>query len=631
MNGIETLSASPAVQATAQALVHFLWQGLLVGILTAGVLSLLDKSKASIRYAVAAGALLLMAALPAVTAFRLVETAGVDPLANVNVGEGLVPFQAGASPAPTPVSLAAATAPATFGGSLLPWFFGAWLVGVALLSIYHLVGWRWARRLSRNGEPVGETVATLARDLCRRLGIGRAVAFLESSAVCVPTVVGWLRPVVLVPASTLTGLSPRQLEAILAHELAHVRRHDYLINLLQTAVETLLFYHPAVWWVSAQVRRERENCCDDLAVAVCGDRLSYARALVDLEGLRSPASRLVLAASGGSLTDRVRRLVGAPGRRSRRPWAAGLLALALLPAGAAVQLACAGKTAGDEVRPSPETGRPGTWKAVLQGDKLRVEMTYRKAGWGRWTSVDEYPVSQLTGFSPDRNTSFELRRGAGTFSFQGSFEGKRGRGTCGFKPDPEFEKVLGQSLSTDRAMELAVYDISLDFIREMKALGVGFSAQHPPRSDFFGQVHQLARTVADPERNNSLRWLMDLKVHDITPEYVRGMKNAGYPNLQTWQLVELRVHGIEPDYVQGLHDSGYRHLPPYQITQFRVHGITPEWLRGIVEAGVADVTPEQIISMRIHGIDGDFIRKARSQGHEISSSEELVDLKVRGI
>ena len=258
-------------------------------------------------------------------------------------------------------------------------------------------------------------------------------------------------------------------------------------------------------------------------------------------------------------------------------------------------------------------------------------MTYHKIGWGRWTSVDEYPLSQLTGFVPGPDTRFELRRGAGTFSFQGSFEGKRGRGTCGFKPDPAFEKELGQSLSTDRAMELAVYDISMDFIREMKALGVGFSAARPARSGFFGQVHRLTRDVLHPDRNDPLRRLMDLKVHDITPEYVRGLKNAGYPNLQTWQLVELKVHGIEPDYVQGLHDSGYRHLPPYQITQFSVHGITPEWLRGIVEAGVADVTPEQIISMHIHGIDGDFIRRARGKGHTSLSAEKLVSLSVRGI
>ena len=99
----------------------------------------------------------------------------------------------------------------------------------------------------------------------------------------VPTVIGWLRPVVLMPASALSGMGPQQLEAILAHELAHIRRHDYLVNLLQTVVETLLFYHPAVWWLSGRIRVERENCCDDLAVSLCGDPYAYAE--------RSPTSR----------------------------------------------------------------------------------------------------------------------------------------------------------------------------------------------------------------------------------------------------------------------------------------------------------------------------------------------------
>ena len=106
------------------------------------------------------------------------------------------------------------------------------------------------------------------RRLCGQLRIRRPVRLLESALVDVPMVIGWLRPVILLPASALSGLTPQQLEAIIAHELAHIRRHDYLINLLQSLIETLLFYHPAVWWVSRQIRREREHCCDDLAVAV---------------------------------------------------------------------------------------------------------------------------------------------------------------------------------------------------------------------------------------------------------------------------------------------------------------------------------------------------------------------------
>jgi Zn-dependent protease with chaperone function len=142
-----------------------------------------------------------------------------------------------------------------------------------------------------------------------RLGVTRPVRVLQSAIVQVPAVIGWLRPVVLLPASALTGLTPLQLDALLAHELAHVRRCDYLVNLVQSMIETLLFYHPAVWWVSRRVRQEREHCCDDLAVSVCGDAFAYARALVGMEGLRAPAPSFAMAAGGGSLLDRIRRLV----------------------------------------------------------------------------------------------------------------------------------------------------------------------------------------------------------------------------------------------------------------------------------------------------------------------------------
>ena len=154
---------------------------------------------------------------------------------------------------------------------------------------------------------------------------------LESALVDVPTVIGWMKPVILLPASALAGLSPAQLEAILAHELAHIRRHDYLVNLLQTLVETLLFYHPAVWWLSRRIRIERENCCDDLAVSLCGDPVAYAQALADLEELRGRGGQLVMAANGGSLVHRVRRLLGAPSHAGRGPgWLAGSVAVLLM-------------------------------------------------------------------------------------------------------------------------------------------------------------------------------------------------------------------------------------------------------------------------------------------------------------
>jgi len=697
MNGTGAMA-----QAVAQALLHFLWQGAAVGLAVGWVLHLLARAKASTRYAVAVGALLLMAALPFATAARL---------AGSSTAPGVVAAAAAAPAGPSrPLAVPpGALLPArTFGASLLPWIFGLWLSGVAGLSLYHLAGWRWARRLSRQGQPIGETVTAVAQRLCCRLRIGRAIAFLESSTVSVPMVVGWLRPVVLIPASALTGLSPQQLEAILAHELAHVRRHDYLVNLFQTAVETLLFYHPAVWWVSAQVRRERENCCDDLAVAVCGDRLGYARALVDLEGLRG-GPQLALAANGGSLSDRVRRLVGAPRRPARRSWAAGLLALGLVPAVAVLQLACHRHSAVEapvsisveqgtwtatlgsddqltvEVTPHPKppegivvivakrthfrglevsrdarfdlregdwtylfrgsfdgqrgqgtytrlqdpVGRPGTWSAQLKGDRMRLEVSQRKEGWGSWTSVDEYPVAGFTGFTPGRDVRFELRRDAGTFRFRGSFDGDRGRGTFVFAVNPAFARAMRYSTTNVRLLDLALNDVSFDFVRQMKDLGYDQapSSKAWAHHGVFQFVHQLLGV--EPPDSFADR-LAQFRRMGITPEYARGMQEAGLLHVLPWQLVELRNHGIEPEYVKGLKESGYRRLFPGRIIDFQTHGITADWLRGMVDAGLADAAPDELISLHNHGIDAAFIHKAREAGYRDTRPEELISLRSRG-
>jgi hypothetical protein len=161
-------------------------------------------------------------------------------------------------------------------------------------------------------------VVARAQLLARRFGIDRSVQVFESTLVRVPTVVGYLRPVILLPASVITGLAPAYLDAVLAHELAHVRRHDYLVNALQSLVETLLFYHPAVWWCSGQIRIEREHCCDDMVVEAGSNRLAYATALAQLEELRGFEPMLSLNASGGRLVDRIRRLLGESPMKERR-------------------------------------------------------------------------------------------------------------------------------------------------------------------------------------------------------------------------------------------------------------------------------------------------------------------------
>ena len=370
MSAINEMLQQPFSQAVGWALLQFVWQGTLIAVLTAALLAALRRSGADVRYVVATIALAVMLTTPVVTVVQTLATSG--PV-TIEAAESLNAPAAAPDPADRAASDAAHAsslkqrleplAPSTptsrslgetglvrrslgdmglvrrslgEGGwtvaEWLPLFVSIWLAGVALLTLRLFSGWMWVQRMKSHGaQPAPPALQGAAERLMRRLHIGRAVSVLQSTSVMVPTVIGWLKPVVLLPASALAGLAPNQLEAILAHELAHIRRHDYIVNLFQTVVETLLFYHPAVWWLSRRIRAERENCCDDLAVSLCGDPVAYAAALAELEGLRSTTGTLVLAASGGSLLQRVRRLLGAPTHAGRAPgWLAAGAALLVL-------------------------------------------------------------------------------------------------------------------------------------------------------------------------------------------------------------------------------------------------------------------------------------------------------------
>ena len=194
--------------------------------------------------------------------------------------------------------------------SLLTAFVELWFIGVLLFSLRTAGGFFLVARLrGRESNPMKAELFALCREMQHRLGITRAIRYCESLHLDAPAVVGWFRPVVLLPISALTGLNELQLRAVIAHELAHIRRFDAFFNLFQVGAETLLFYHPAVWWLSKRIRAERENCCDDVALAVCGNPAEYARALALMEEWRVAPS-LAMAVNRGPLASRITRLLG---------------------------------------------------------------------------------------------------------------------------------------------------------------------------------------------------------------------------------------------------------------------------------------------------------------------------------
>lgn len=357
----------PAAQALAWALVHFVWQGAAIALVLAAV-QRLGRLSASARYVTGVLAMAAMLAVPAITFVTLAQAAtrGAAAVLNQDTASAVAApgtqYPAPSTPPSPAESARQAPAPGTLMSSVAPGvILGLWGAGVVLLSLRLLGGWLVARRLARRStSPAGPEIQALARRIAGRLALDRVVGVFESSAVSVPVMIGWMKPVVLLPAAALAGLSVPQVEALIAHELAHVRRHDYLVNLLQSAVETLLFYHPAVWWVSRRLRVDRELCCDDVALEVC-DRLVYATALSELAAMTT-TPRLALAATDGPLLHRVRRILGrsVDGQDSGSGWLSVCLVVLLI-------LSLSGALAPSVLTSGRQTPRDGVQSGVAGG------------------------------------------------------------------------------------------------------------------------------------------------------------------------------------------------------------------------------------------------------------------------
>jgi beta-lactamase regulating signal transducer with metallopeptidase domain len=362
-----TLCDAPWVERLGWTLIHSVWQLGLVGLAYGLILTLFSHRSANLRYLAGCAALVLMVGMSATTFLSLGDGPAGAQVVEQEPRGGEAPDVEATRPSAPSIKPRATSAPATFTATapseptdgspppvtppdaeagvgvgavdrfarlraVMPWLVAGWLLGVVVLSVRPLWGLWTVRRLRRWGRSaLPERLERTARALAERFRLNAAVEFAQSTLVEVPAVVGFFRPMVLLPVAAIAGLSARELEMILAHELAHVRRRDYLVNLLQTVIETLFFYHPAAWWISRQVRNERENCCDDAALAVCGDRATYARALAGLAEQRVWAASGAPALAGGSLVARIRRVTGhSPGDGGmRRPgaWLAGALLL----------------------------------------------------------------------------------------------------------------------------------------------------------------------------------------------------------------------------------------------------------------------------------------------------------------
>lgn len=544
------------IDATGWTLIHFLWQGALVALIFALADASSRRASAPFRYGLASVAMLTMLVCGASTFFWILsfpEEGGRTVLLRLSDTSSTLIHSSGLTPSEP-----------SREGNYLPWLVYFWIAGVAAMSLRLSTQWIMLQRCRRQGIRILDGVwQERIQRIAGRLELRRAVRLYESAVADVPAVIGWIRPIILLPASALTQLSPAQIEALLAHELAHVRRHDYAINLLQSFVETIFFYHPGVWWVSRRMREERENCCDDLAVMACGDPIIYARALAGMEQLRSSLPGLAMAANGGGLLHRIQRLV-APQKMPRRM--APLSVAALTALAAAVLVWAAPQQSKSQAAPQlPATESQAPTVLIAQRPVRPAQSQTPK------------PASPTPAPAP-------ARTGEGYID--------------------ELQRAGYTNLSVDQMISMKIHGVTPAYINEVKSVGwtvtpdqlVAFRI-HGVNAETVKELRALGYSLTPDQA-------ISAQVHKVTSAFANGWKQEGMTGMDFDDLVALKIHGADPAQVRELRTLGFTALSADDVVHLRVMGVTADFIREVQAKGFRDLKLEQIIQLKQLGIFG---------------------------
>jgi beta-lactamase regulating signal transducer with metallopeptidase domain len=593
------------MRALAFTLLHFLWQGAAIAALAAALMSLFRES--STRYLIGIGALALMFASFGVT-FALLSAppAGGDGLAVDST-----PISADVAPAAVTRFVAQASpALSIASGYDFTWVARTWLVGVCLLALRIAFGLLLLEQLRRRNLldlPVG--MVERFRALQRRLGISRLVRYCECRMVNVPSVIGFFHPVVLLPMRALTGLSAEQLEAVIAHELGHVKRFDVAVNFLQVIAETLFFFHPAVWWLNKHIRADREDCCDDVAIAACGRKVIYARALATMADWRDTPELAMAATGGGVVASRVARLLGIQqknGARSAGVITASLvLATALMAGAASVGVAQEPTRLAQADVPAPPTAPAPVSAPVATPAPAAAPAPSASVPVYPRVAANPKPVAAAKPASTAANGDTDAKPRGGSYIDQMK--------SAGF-----------DNLDVDQLIAFKVQGVTPEYVAQIRALGfkpdaddiVGMKAQGIT-PEYVAQIRALG---FKPDADE----IVGMKAQGITPEYVAQIRALGFkPDAD--DIIGMKAQGITPEFVKSMREMG---IDPDadEIIALKAQGITPEYRRAMEAAGYK-LDADDLIAAKVMDVTPEFIQSVQAHGFKNLSMDQLIQLK----
>ena len=624
------------LQSLGWTLVNFCWLAAAIAFVYWLADAALSKARSQTRYVLALAALLLML-LGALATFAYEETRTHSELASPAISASPVNAVVGSSISIDLAPLARLNTagvtrqPVLHLSRFLPWLDVVWLLGVACLSTRTIGGWWLIERLRRSALVEAPEVvrANFAR-LCKRLGLTRHVSLRISEHIQGPLAVGIVRSLIILPASALMALSPEQLEAVLAHELAHVRRADYLWNLIQTTVETLFFFHPAVWWLGRRLRQERELCCDDVAVQSCSDPLIYATALLRLEERRRQPLSLAMALDGhkpsSGLRLRIARVLGETsgenGPRETAPLPVAAILTVLLLALLTVPQLFAGlrktvetKSATPAISSSSSPSIPAATTMRLPAPAPSPVANGKSASPRIASAALVMPIS-ATGNDRAAERPSADGHGAGVGTGEGVGHGAAGYGSGSSDAEQKSEDASPNKTDYIDGMRAAGYDVDVDKYVAMKVQGI---------------TPEYAKAMANVGFGKpSADELIAMKIQGVTPEYVSGLRAAGLQPGSSGDLVSYRIFHVTPEFLSGMKAAGFDSISPKQLIELRVQGVTPSYAKTVKQQYPA-ATIDELVQLRIFHIDDAFLASAKRHGFTSLSIQKLVQLRISGV
>jgi len=613
------LVSEKILQAICWTLIHSLWQGLLLAVITGLVMVLSKKSSSAFRYNLLTGLFISFIVIVSFTFSRqlqlinatrtaeIIATDNTPALANIYTPEKNIHSNTVLQNYIT-VFIDYFNAHASLIVAI--WFIVFMTKCVNILS--GLVNIQRIRHYKISDVP--EYWKKKIVELSKNIHIQKQVLLLESAIIKVPVVIGLLKPTILVPLGLLTNLPPQEVESILMHELAHIHRRDYFFNLLQCFIDIIFFFNPAILWISSLIRNERENCCDDIAIDQTKNKKQFVQALVSFHQYNNSVSKYAMpfANRKSRLVNRVRRIVNND-NNTLNPIEKIVLLSSLFIFSIVFINISKGQT-------NPQKNQEKPSIAIVAKTNSLPKKSVPK---------QQPPASHL----PKANKKYNAGAGAPQEK-PARIKDNVDENSDNVSSDQqdannESEELDNQNISAEQLDQLKTYGANAEFINGFHEIGyknissdeIIFLKDHGVSPDFIHAFQQMGF------EDISLKKAEELKDHGVSPDLIRGFHEIGYTDISLDAVQELRDHGVDPDYITGFKHLGFKNISLDDARDLRDHGVSVAFVNGFFHSGYNNLSLDKARELKDHGVNIEFINGFKQFGFKNISLDKAIELR----